>query len=97
RLTFRLRPISIRSPKPSTISLALGPGSSFPVRYVSGGLLFLKPLGTFFTMRPKADSVNRYVLLFILFPQDLFCLFSITYDVTAVHLLWKNHRFVILF
>jgi hypothetical protein len=32
----------------------LSPGSSFPIRYVSGGLLFLKPLGTFLTMRQGA-------------------------------------------
>ncbi|MEO8369244.1 MAG: hypothetical protein ABI806_08595, partial [Candidatus Solibacter sp.] len=29
-------------------------------RYVSAGLLFLKPLGTFFTMLPKAISVNAF-------------------------------------
>jgi len=33
-------------------------GSSFLIRYVSGGLLFLKPLGTSFTMRSKLSSVN---------------------------------------
>ena len=31
-----------------------GCGSLFPIRYVSGGLLFLKPLGTFLTMQPDA-------------------------------------------
>ena len=36
----------------------LGIGSSFLVRYASGGLLFLKPLGTSFTMRPLAFGVN---------------------------------------
>jgi hypothetical protein len=36
----------------------LGIGSSFLVRYVSGGSLFLKPLGTSFTMRPLAFEVN---------------------------------------
>jgi hypothetical protein len=45
----RIRPISSRSPLPSSIKIA-GCGSSFQVRYVSGGLLFLKPLGTSFTM-----------------------------------------------
>jgi hypothetical protein len=33
----------------------------FQVRYVSGGLLFLKPLGTFLTMLPKPCGVNEIV------------------------------------
>ena len=33
--------------------LQCGFGSTFQVRYVSAGLLFLKPLGTFFTMLPN--------------------------------------------
>ena len=33
----------------------------FQVRYVSGGLLFLKPLGTFLTMLPGAIFVNGIV------------------------------------
>ena len=37
-----------------------GCGSSFQVRYVSAGLLFLKPLGTFFTMLPKGICVNNF-------------------------------------
>ena len=41
--------------------LGLGCGSPFPVRYVSGGLLFLKPLGTFFTMLPKPFCVNAFL------------------------------------
>jgi hypothetical protein len=41
----------------------VGFGSSFRVRYVSAGLLFLKPLGTFFTMLPKAKTVNTFCLL----------------------------------
>jgi len=39
-------------------------GSSFPVRYVSPGLLFLQPLGTFYRMRSKALSVNIKVAVF---------------------------------
>ena len=35
-----------------------GCGSSFQVRYVSAGLLFLKPLGTSFTMPRNSDLVN---------------------------------------
>jgi hypothetical protein len=38
----------------------LGCGSSFQVRYVSAGLLFLKPLGTFFTMLPMRIFVNAF-------------------------------------
>jgi hypothetical protein len=37
-----------------------GRGSSFLGRYVSGGLLFLKPLGTSFTMLPFPFGVNDY-------------------------------------
>jgi hypothetical protein len=44
-------PDSLRSPSPFSISSS-GNGSSFRVRYVFKGLLFLKPLGTNFTMRP---------------------------------------------
>jgi hypothetical protein len=58
RLTFRLRPISSRSPLPSISSV--GRGSPFLDRYVSGGLLFLKPLGTFSTMIPSPFSVNEF-------------------------------------
>jgi hypothetical protein len=39
---------------------SLGVGSSFQVRYVSAGLLFLKPLGTFFTMIPIDFFVNVF-------------------------------------
>ncbi len=39
---------------------SLGCGSSFQVRYVSAGLLFLKPLGTFLTMLPMPVFVNAF-------------------------------------
>jgi hypothetical protein len=39
---------------------SLGAGSSFQVRYVSAGLLFLKPLGTSFTMLPNRFFVNAF-------------------------------------
>ena len=39
---------------------SLGCGSSFQVRYVSAGLLFLKPLGTSFTMLPPEVYVNAF-------------------------------------
>ncbi len=47
--------------------LQCGFGSTFQVRYVSAGLLFLKPLGTSFTMLPLAVSVNRYLRVFAAF------------------------------
>ena len=37
-----------------------GFGSPFQGRYVSAGLLFLKPLGTFFTMLPVCPAVNLF-------------------------------------
>jgi hypothetical protein len=40
---------------------SLGCGSSFQVRYVSAGLLFLKPLGTSLTMLPAGFSVNIFL------------------------------------
>ena len=58
RLTFRTRPISSRSPPPSISRV--GCGSPFLDRYVSGGLLFLKPLGTFLTMIPSLQFVNAF-------------------------------------
>jgi hypothetical protein len=35
-------------------------GSSFQARYDFVGLLFLKPLGTFFTMLPEAHCVKLF-------------------------------------
>ena len=54
---FRTRPISSRSPPPFLVTSS-GVGSSFLVRYVFGGLLFLKPLGTFPTMLPLPVTVK---------------------------------------
>jgi hypothetical protein len=65
-----------------------GCGSPFLVRYVSGGLLFLKPLGTFFTMIPKPLSVNAFLCRFDLFPQHLFVVFRIGYAQPQVTILW---------
>ena len=48
-------------PAPVFLSLVGGSGSMFQVRYVSGGLLFLKPLGTFITMRLEETFVNGIV------------------------------------
>src|SRR5208337_3776172 len=57
---FRIRPISSRSPQPVSITRSLGYGSPFLVRYVSGGLLFLKPLGTSPNMPSPRFSVNLF-------------------------------------
>jgi hypothetical protein len=44
---------------PAAASIAsFGRGSSFLVRYASGGSLFLKPLGTSFTMSPRPEIVK---------------------------------------
>ena len=40
--------------------LSKRPGSSFPIRYVSVSLLFLKPLGTFLTMPVSRRAVNGF-------------------------------------
>src|ERR1022692_1221661 len=45
------------------------------VRFVSAGLLFLKPLGTFFTMLPIRAYVNVFCVPINTFPQHLYCLF----------------------
>ena len=47
-------------PAPVFLLLVGGSGSKLQVRYVSGGLLFLKPLGTLITMRPKLRSVKDF-------------------------------------
>ena len=79
RPAFRIRPISFRSPLPF-LFLVLGCGSPFQVRYVSGGLLFLKPLGTFFTMLPKPDfGQSLFVLLQHLFLNIYFACFQYGY------------------
>jgi len=48
-------------------------------------------------MRPQTSFVNRYVHFYSGFPQHLFLLFLYSYKAASVHLLWKNHHFVILF
>ena len=77
---------------------SLGCGSPFQVRYVSAGLLFLKPLGTSFTMLPMCLSVNVFWDGIGSFPQHLYFLFSIVYMAFPAHLLWikRSRRVVIL-
>jgi hypothetical protein len=72
----RIRPISSRSPQPVCVNTQ-GCGSSFQVRYVSGDLLFLKPLGTFFTMRPIPGSGKIFLRILRAFPQETSLLFSL--------------------
>ena len=48
------------APRCRFLLLGHGLGSTFPIRYVSGGLLFLKPLGTSFTMIRIAKLVNYF-------------------------------------
>jgi hypothetical protein len=69
---FRFRPISVRSPPPVSIT-SCGYGSTFPVRYVLGGLLFLKPLGTFITMRLIRFFVKMFLFEFALISSAGFC------------------------
>ena len=75
RPAFRTRPISVRSPPPVSIT-SCGCGSTFPVRYVFGGLLFLKPLGTFINMIPNRNLVNSFCAAPCAFPQNVFACFS---------------------
>jgi hypothetical protein len=76
---------------------SLGFGSPFQVRYVSAGLLFLKPLGTSFTMLPMRASVKVFVGFLTLFPQYLSDLFSTSYTDGPAHLLCIKHLHGILF
>jgi hypothetical protein len=62
-----------------SITRNLGYGSTFQVRYVSGGLLFLKPLGTFLNMLPIEFCVNNFVIRMSDFPQKISHLFLVGY------------------
>jgi hypothetical protein len=58
-----------------------GAGSSFQVRYVFGGSLFLKPLGTSFNMRRSSFCVNGFRVAFAGFSTRLYvyCFEQVTY------------------
>jgi len=73
------------APRRRLLSLGLGCGSPFPVRYVSGGLLFLKPLGTFLNMLPIASAVNRFSVVLRYFPQVLCSVLCWSYSPTTVN------------
>jgi hypothetical protein len=49
------------APRRSILLLGMSFGSTLLVRYVFGGLLFLKPLGTFLTMLPIVPAVNIFL------------------------------------
>jgi hypothetical protein len=96
----RFRRQSVRLPNPPDLlslpaarSIAsFGCGSTFLVRYVSGGSLFLKPLGTFPTMRPKQFSVNVFLVRSRTFPQYISALFRMSYGTSPVNWLCIKQR-----
>jgi hypothetical protein len=96
RPASRLRPISSRSPPLSSFTIS-GDGSTFLVRYVTEGLLFLKPLGTSFTMPWDGQTVNVYLDPEITFPQETSRLFRMGYGDCLVTSLWKKQRLENLF
>ena len=79
RKQYRLGRYPARLPKPpDSLSLpgvasvtSFSTGSSFPGRYVSVGLLFLKPLGTSLTMLSKRVCVKLFPLVLGGFQQHL--------------------------
>jgi hypothetical protein len=71
--------------------LVVGSGSMFQVRYVSGGLLFLKPLGTSLTMRQQLRGVKDFETGKAYFQQVFICFVSMTYGRSKVDGLWIKH------
>jgi len=69
----------------------VGCGSTFLARYVSEGLLFLKPLGTSFTMPLSSFPVNRFQAPCTPFPQHLSGMFLIGYVEAPANRLWIKH------
>jgi hypothetical protein len=62
------------APRRRLLLLVTGFGSTFPSRYRFGVLLFLKPLGTSFTMIPFLNFVNLENDEFSRFSSASFCL-----------------------
>ena len=101
----RIRYRSARLPTPpDLLSLpvaqsitSFGSGSPLLVRYVFGGLLFLKPLGTFLTMRLLTFPVNALMLSKVHFQQVLFSVFSGSYRSVTVYRLWIKRISGLLF
>ncbi len=90
----RRRPVRLPNPPdlhslPDARSIAsLGAGSSSAVRYVSGDLLFLKPLGTSFNMPLNPFPVNEIFDCDDAFSTASFCRISNGLHALTVHLLW---------
>jgi hypothetical protein len=101
----RIRNRSARLPNPpDPLSLPaagsisrVGYGSSFQVRYVSGGLLFLKPLGTLFTMLSMPVLVNAFCAQTWCFQQEIFGAFSMRYKMPTVKNLWIKREITVPF
>ena len=71
---FRFRPIPFRSPLPLLLLVRLR--INVPGSLLSGGLLFLKPLGTSLTMLPMPRSGQRFLMRNRGFPQFICRLFQ---------------------
>ncbi len=78
RFAFRKRPIFVRSPPP--FHLWFSGGSTFPIRYIFGGLLFPKPLGTLLTMPQRNQGVNGFFVISRPFQQLLYFVFRTGYS-----------------
>lgn len=77
-------------PAPFFLLLAFGNGSPLLVRYIFGGWLLLKPLGTFPTMRSKQIPVKKFGERKLCFHQPFFGSISTACDEAGVDLLWKK-------
>ena len=95
RLPFT--PDSFLLPAPLFLLLVGENGSTLEIRFVFGGLLFLKPLGTFLTMLPIPDRVNDFGMSNTDFQQVFSGCISMTYDRERVHAVWiKRREFIVL-
>jgi hypothetical protein len=90
-------PPDLRSLPDARSIASLGFGSSSAIRYVSGDLLFLKPLGTLLTMPLTPIGVNTFLIVTVPFQQLLFAAFRISYAPTRVHVLWIKRWIYLLF
>jgi hypothetical protein len=80
------------APRCRSLLLVSGLRSTFPSRYRFGGLLFLKPLGTSFTMLPPRFFVNSKNDEMIHFPRFLSALFQGNYGHPRMNFLWIKRR-----
>ena len=90
----RCLPVHLANPPdslslPAAASIAkFGFGSPFQSRYVSGGLLFLKPLGTSSTMLPKSLCVNPLLCVYLRFSAAFIGFVSNQLQADTVNPLW---------